>query len=355
MRKIFLGTTALAVASLASGAALAAGPELKISGAMDYAYVVQDGDSSTANTDGTDGASLFAGNSSNQMFFDFEATADNGLNYGGKVDWRFGNNTIDEHYLFFGGSWGTLHVGGDDGVIDNTVPGGESVLGGDFLWDGNNGVYATGAFAEFGPTLTTGTDDTNKFSYYSPSFAGLTVNASYIPSTDGGAAYTTSTTGGDNAGFEGSVRYDGTFGDVGVAAGVGYAMAEASDSNLEDSEGLMAGATVSFAGFSLGAGYGDNYDTGLAKNSQADAGGWWNVAASYSFGKASVGVGYAEGETSTGAATEDDGEYIGITADYAVAEGLKAYAEYGASEATVGATNVTSETDYFLLGTTVSF
>ncbi len=365
MKKVLYGTSAIVAASLVSGAAFAEAPELSISGASDWAYVVSDQDG-PGNGDGVDGDSLNIGNSSTQLIFGAEGTADNGLTYGARIDWRTGNDSLDEHYVYFEGGWGTLHVGGDDGVIDNNVPGGESVTAGDFLWDGNNQAGVGGAgTASTAATLASGTDDRAKFSYYSPSFSGFSVGASYVPDTTAAANFgmqagldnaTATGAGGNGAQYEGTVRYDGNFGDASFAIGLGYAHGEGGDS-FDDREGLMAGATVGIAGFNVGVGYGDNFDTNCGTGVVGcDAGGWWNIAANYGFGAATVYAGYMASEaTPSTAAGEDETDQFGFGVDYALAEGLKTYAEYLHVESDDASANTDAESDSIILGTTISY
>ncbi len=357
MTRNLFAATALATGTLTFLAApvAAEAPELTISGESDWAYVVQDVDG-PGNADGTDGDLLQAGDGATALYFEAEGTADNGLTYGAKIDWRTASDGIDEHYIYFEGGWGRMHLGADDGAVANTVVGGADVLGGDALYDGEHQVIAANGRAAIAVDPTADTGDTNKFTYYSPSFGGFSVAASYVPDTasTGLTAGVANGPAGNAGQFEAAALYEGSLGAADVAFGAGYMVGEGGDTN-EDNEGFEIGATVSFGGFSLGAGYGDNFDTGLAQNSNADGGEFWNLGAGYSFGAASVYAGYAAAQADDAAGNEDEADYFGLGADYALAEGLVAYAEYGHSTADDASANTEQEADYVLLGTTISY
>ncbi|MEQ8604952.1 MAG: porin [Marivibrio sp.] len=357
MKKLLIGSSALISAAAFSTAAFAQeAPEVSLSGQFDWAYVVQDTDGSGA-TDGVDGDDINAGNSGTHLIWDVNGTADNGLTYGARLDWRTASDSIDEHYISVGGGFGTVHLGADDSVIDNMAPGGESVLLGDFLWDGNNQPGSPSGAATAFATLAASTSDNPKIAYYSPSFSGLQIGVDYTPDSTEGNFTDGVQNGaqGSGAAFEGAINYSGDFSGVGVSAGIGYHAGEGGDS-LQDDEGLMAGFTVSVAGFGLGVGYGDNGDTGCAPNANnCDGGGWWNVGASYSFGAAGVYAGWMQSEVTNSALGDDELDQYGFGVDYTIAEGLSAYGQYMIQDGDDASANTSGETDSLILGTTVSF
>lgn len=360
MKKLLIGTSALVALGALPAIANAEAPALSISGAVDIAFST--GSDETAGS----GAGLGLGNSSTQLIFDWKGSSDNGLTYGARLDYRFQNSDVDEQYIYLSGGWGALHIGGDDGVIDNNVPGGESVLVGDFGFDGNNQINNPVGNANVAPTLDTGTDDNMKFSYYSPNFSGFSFGASYIPdvSNDPGNntgtgsgvnnSGTNGTARGDAPQFEGTLAYSGSFDAVGFSAGIGYAYQEGG-TGFEDATGLMAGATVSFAGFSAGVGYGDNGDTGCAAAANCEAGDWINFGLAYNFGPGAVSLGYAMAEQDINGLGSDEAQALHLDAQYTVAEGLKAYA--GVNVNTSEDASAQNEVGSYqgLVGLTVSF
>lgn len=358
MKKLLIGTSALVALGALPAVAMAEAPSLTISGAVDVAFSVGDNDRQGSN-DGVDGAGMGFGNSSTQIVFDWVGSSDNGLTYGARLDYRFQNTNVDEQYVFLSGGWGRLVVGGDDGVIDNNVPGGESVLVGDFGYDGNNQFSNQIGDASVVPTLAIGTDDAMKFSYYSPNFHGFSAGFSYVPNVNNGAATTGSgiaNNGSNNRGtapqFEGTLAYSGSFEAVGFSAGIGYGYQDGAD-GWEDNSGLMVGATLSYAGFSAGVGYGDNFDTGCRDNADCDGGHWINIGLAYSFGPGAVSVGYASAEADLDGADDDDSDALTFDAEYTVAEGLKAYSSLNFYDSDDG--NLESDSTQGLVGLTVSF
>jgi outer membrane protein OmpU len=298
MKKLLIGSSALVALGALPAVAMAEAPSLSMSGAVDLAM------STGSDSNGASGVGIGTGNGSTQIIFDWAGSLDNGLSYGARLDYRFQKNDVDEQYIFLSGDWGRLHVGGDDGVIDNNVPGGESVLVGDGGFDGNNHINNPVGNANVGATLDTATDDAMKLSYYSPNFSGFSVGASYIPDVNNSASQTGSgidnstvngVEGTDNPQFEGTLAYSGSFDAVGISAGIGYAYRDGG-SAYEDATGLMAGATVSFAGFSAGVGYGDKGDTNCEVNANCEAGDWINFGLAYSFGPGAVSFSYALAE-----------------------------------------------------------
>jgi outer membrane protein OmpU len=364
MKKLLIGSTALFAVAALSNTAAAEPTTLKMSGQVDVAYSILDNDTNVAATDGTDGDGIGFGNPATQIIFDWTGATEAGLQYGARLDYRFQSNTTDEQYVFFGGNWGRLVFGGDDGVIDNNVPGGESVLAGDYGWDGFHSAHTNAGTAGLVSTLDTGTDDAMKFSYYSPSFAGFSFGASYIPNPNSGSNTTgsgvsnTRTLGAagrsDGAQMEGTLAYSGNFDAVGLSLGVGYAYQDLGGSATDDATGLMAGGTISVAGFSLGVGYGDNGDTNCATGAACDAGHWWNAGLAYSFGPGAASIGYMETEDGTDGA-DDTIEGIYLDVDYRLAEGLQVFGGLQSLESKDISTGVENDSKQLIVGTRVSF
>jgi predicted porin len=126
-----------------------------------------------------------------------------------------------------------------------------------------------------------------------------------------------------------------TFGDVGVRLHGVYGLgdverdaAAGTAAELDDVGGYMIGGGFSYMGFTVAAGYGDAGDGGIAGNSNADNGSWWDVGIGYSTGPYTLAVGYFAGEESNVAGTADDEtDFITIQGQYNVAPGLDVYAE----------------------------
>ncbi len=371
MRKLLIGSSALVAAGIVTTPVAFAGeaPKVSMSGATRLAYVIRDEDG-PGTFDGNDGGAFQFANAGTEVRLDASGTADNGLTYGVNIDFRqpSGGVTVDEHYIFLEGGWGTLHLGGDDGVLDNMEKGGQSVQVGNWGFDVSQTILTSagveadiGAFASWAGI----TGDDAKIAYYTPSFGGFSAGVSIQPDANsitmptGTGQFGNGANGayGDTAQFEGAVNYDGSFGDVGVGLSFGAAYADGSDAGLEDKEALHAGATLSFGGFSVGAGIMDSGDTNVATGSGGDGQQYWSVGAAYSFGAGAVSTSYFNNEGDVeGDGIDSEIDIFTVDLQYTVAEGMTAFAQYYTAESTTGAgASVTSDVDAIVIGTTVTY
>jgi hypothetical protein len=369
MRKILLATSALVAGSaIAASASAAEAPTVTMSGGIDLYYAAETNDEAEATrTDEFQYAPA-----STELRWDVNAEADNGLAYGGRVEWRPMSDAIDEIWIDLSGSFGTVVLGNDDGVGDNTVPHAGSALVGSYGFDGS---YLAGSAANvgvaggYGPSH--GTADSTKISYYTPSFGGFSAGVSITPDDNMSGDTTTTanlTTGAvtsttaDNA-FDNHIElmasFSGDFGGAAVKVAGQYQMAEADVDTNEDIDTYEIGATVGIAGFTIAAGYFDNGDSGVAKTgTQADAGTGFDIGVGYSFGATSVSVGYLSTEQSDTDGTEDEYSNLSFDVEYTVAEGLSAYAgvQFAESDDTSDATDAGAEdSTAVVIGTRLSF
>ncbi len=179
MRKLLLGTTALAAAAtLSANVAIA---DVSISGYYEWKY--QSRGSDVAANDGTSNAT------DSEITVSFSNKTDSGLTIGmvTEIQADDGNTEIDEGSMSIAGGFGKFVLGGNDGASDNYAIDAQDVVGED--------INATGT-----TTLTlTDTDvesvdgDSNKISYHLPAIGGLTAGVSF---TDSG---TNSTTGAQDS------------------------------------------------------------------------------------------------------------------------------------------------------------
>lgn len=373
MRKLLIGSSALVAAGIVTTPVAFAGeaPKVSMSGATRLAYVIRDEDG-PGTTDGGDGGQFQFANAGTELRFDASGTADNGLTYGVNIDFRqpAGAFTVDEHYIFLEGGWGTLHLGGDDGVLDNMEKGGQSVQVGNWGFDVSQTILTSAgveadiiAFASWAGV----TADDAKIAYYTPSFGGFSAGVSIQPDRDGvtmpnGTGNFNSTTGGGGYGdmvqYEGAINYDGSFGDVGIGLSAGAAYSDAGDTTLEDVEALHVGGTLSFGGFSIGAGIMDSGDTNVAKGSNGDGQTYWSVGAAYSFGAGAVSTSYFSNEADEdGDGLDSEIDIFTVDLQYTVAEGMTAFAQYytANSIADQGAATTDSDIDAIVIGTTVTY
>lgn len=342
MRKILMTTTAALASTIAFSAAQAAEPTMTVSGAINYQYTTESSD-----TSGVAGVDQFQmGNSSTQLHFDVDAEADNGLVYGGRVDWRPASNGIDEIWIDIQGSFGTLILGNDDGAVDQ-VPGAVDVLVGSFGYDGDyaGGENSQQGSASVGFGSNFNTDDNSKIVYYTPSFGGFTGGFSHTPDDNNG---------GTEAVSELSAAWGGDLGGASLDLGAGYLFGS-STQGTEDISAYRVGAVLGVGDFSFGASYVDDGDSGIAKGSRATAGSGGNIAVGYNFGTGAVSAGYLATEVDDATGTVDEFDNLHFDVEYYLAEGLTTYAGVQFTESTDGSANLSDESTTVIIGAALAF
>src|SRR3954452_1646477 len=153
-----------------------------------------------------------------------------GLEYGGTIEFEADTNSTfntDESWVYLRGGWGEMRMGDLDGVVENSIIGGQTVAAGTGGIDGSDFVVAGIAGEGVFPTET---DDSTKIRYYTPSFGGFSLGVSFTPTVEtvGSGANNgqfiarksgPAAMGADNV-VEGALVYDGDFGGVGVKASI---------------------------------------------------------------------------------------------------------------------------------------
>ncbi len=366
MKKSLLGGTALVgAAALVGGVAAyaAEAPEWKLSGNMNFQfyYVDQDLNTNTWDTSWSDSAASFGSGSwyttggdpgiqdhgwyfgvdEAELQLNVSGSADNGLNYGFKIEIQVNTSdgtVADEARISLSGGWGTLHLGDEDGAEDTMNYGGENLMGATGGFDGDfddvlirnfrtaNGVEQVNAPSY--PTITGDTSDATKVTYYSPRFSGFQVGASITPTPMTGDGFKSDGAWENGIGL--GANYDNSFGNLNIQASAVYAAATSNNPGmLNDISAWSVGGIVGFGAFSVGANYADNGDSGIfIVPDESSESSYWNVAASFETGALYLSAGYF---SSTREFTDDTPdstfETIALTADYTLAPGLGVYAE----------------------------
>ncbi|MTI09317.1 porin [Curvivirga aplysinae] len=364
MRKILMATTAVSASVFALSAQAAEAPKVSVSGAIDIQYA-----SESSDTDGNGGTDNLGYEDANtQLIWDIDAEADNGLAYGGRIDWRPTSDSLDEIWIDLSGSFGKVVLGNDDGVSD-VLPGGTDPLVGSYAYDGGfvGGENHQVGSAALAVESQFNTGDEAKISYFTPAFAGFSAGFSFTPdssvtstttsanlTTGAVTSTTTDSTSYDNH-YELIAAYSGEFNGIGLDLGAGYYTADAATRNVEDVESFEVGATVAVAGFTIGTGYFDDGDSLVASGSSASAGEGYNMAVGYSFGATAVSVGYLATEVDDATGTTDEYDNLHFDVEYTVAEGLAAYVGVQLTESNDGSTGTSEEGQAVVIGTSLSF
>jgi hypothetical protein len=215
MRKLLLGTTALAAAAtLSANAALA---DVSISGYYEWKY--QSTSSDITKNDGT----TFGSDS--EIAFKFSNKTDSGLDLGLTVemfsDGDEANNT-DEASLSIAGGFGKLVLGQNDGVGDNygvassDLPAEEIVAG----------SGTTSGLTIYNADINGLSGDANKISYHLPAMGGLSAGVSFMNSGAAGSKDST------EFGAQYAMDAGGASVTIGFASGTTEAASQDTDSQV---------------------------------------------------------------------------------------------------------------------------
>ena len=179
MRKLLLGTTALAAAaSLTANAALA---DVSISGMIEWSY-----NSRSSNVAANDGTTF---GQDSDMQVKFSNKTDSGLTIGMTVDLDTDGNDVgankDETALSISGGFGKIVLGQDDAAADSYIIDESDLIAED------QAPSVTSATIGTSSSLSLQDGDSNKISYHLPAMGGLTAGVSF---TDAGAPATSADT-----------------------------------------------------------------------------------------------------------------------------------------------------------------
>lgn len=344
MKKVLLGTTALAAAALVSGQAAAQGPiSLGLDGYYENIFSYTDQDD--ANGKDFNGPAV---RHEGEIHFKGRATLDIGLTVGfeAQLEAITQGDQMDETYLYFEGGWGRVNIGAENSaayLMNYSAPSaGLGVNSPNFFIFSPQGLEGTSGFLN-------ATSDANKVTYFTPRFGGFQFGASYTPdltlSERGGVRNTfgldTDTAGDFKNAINLGANFVESFAGVDVAIAGGFEWAECelcSDGSTDDLHGYSTGANFGYAGFTLGGSWmrtnGYNASAGVfADNVQntfwdvglAYANGPWGVSFAYARSKGS-GTGLSSGDVFIPAGGDSDASSLfELGGSYALGPGVKIY------------------------------
>ncbi|MAM73654.1 porin [uncultured Tistrella sp.] len=359
MKKILIGTTALVAVGLVAGQASAAEKiKLGLGGYYQSFFKITDQDDIGATSYRTDSVVQ-----EGEIFFLGETVLDNGTKVGVQVQLE-GYTTgdqIDEHYVYFDGSWGRLLIGAENSAAYLMHYAAPSAIVGHGMATPNFFGFTTGD-NQTDLTYVNETSDANKLTYFTPRMAGFQLGLSYTPSLAGGTGGSSNSYGNltdDAAGrqeqiVEVGVNYVNKLGGVDLAVSGGYLKGslEADAIGADDLQVWSLGMNVGFSGFTLGGSY-INDNNGLEGNNDMDR---WNVGLTYAFGPYTVGGAYALStrEFANGAG-DDELEFYEFGGTYAMGPGVNLSAGVQFVNADSDRASARQEGTSFLIGTGISF
>ena len=316
MRKLLLGTTALAAAATLSANVAVA--DISISGYYEWKY-----QSTSSDITANDGTTF---GSDSEIKFSFSNKTDSGLTLGMATELLSdgGDVEIDESSMSISGGFGKLVLGGNDGVNDNygvastDLPGEEIYAG--------KGLTAND-IAIVNADISNMSGDANKISYHLPAMGGLTAGASFANSGPTGATDTTA------FGAKYSMSAGGAAITIGAATGTTEAATQDTDTQvmgIKVASGNITAAvsqsTYEAKAVAAVAGTADTTTTAtVAPISAKDQADEESIGAAVSF-KVNDGMTITvhTAETDDGQTTESYSN-AGIEIAYTVAPGLSAY------------------------------
>jgi hypothetical protein len=290
MRKLLLGTTALAAAATITASSALANPS--ISGYYEWKY-----NSRGSEVTALDGTQFL---SDSELAFTFSNKTDSGLDISATFELASdtADGTIDEASMTISGGFGKLVMGENDGVGDSYGVAESDIIAED---EAPSQVSATiGTTSDIGM----GDTDANKVSYHIPAMGGFTAGATFANGGEEGNADSTS------VGFKYVMDAKGNTVTVGAAA-------QTTENSNKDVETVNVGVRLDAgnASFIVSQGASESYDEEVQTN---------GFSATYKLADGTqLGVYTVNSEDEADADEEYDRS--GVEVQYTIASGLTAY------------------------------
>ncbi|WP_372002996.1 porin [Tistrella mobilis] len=372
MKKILIGTTALVAVGLIAGQASAAEKiKLGLGGYYQSFFKITDQDEVNGVEYRSDEMVQ-----EGEIFFLGETVLDNGLKVGVQVQLE-GYTTgdqIDEHYVYFDGSWGRVLLGAENSApylmhyAAPTAIAGHGVSSPNFF-NFSTGTNLAGRVGQAPSTLINNTSDANKLTYFTPRMAGFQLGLSYTPTVKAGVAAGQNGSGGGWSGSYGNtadnqpgqqeqiveigLNYVNKLGPVDLAVSGGYLKGsqEVDTAGFDDLQVWSLGLNVGFSGFTFGGSY-VNDNRGLDGNNDITG---WDVGLVYAFGPYKVGAAYANHQREFDVGGDDEIKFYEIGGSYAMGPGISLNAGVQFLDADSDRVSARQDGTSFLVGTALSF
>jgi len=340
--KKLLASTALVSVSLVGAPAFASDPlTVTVSGGIVTGFYFVDADD-VYSTDDTKVAI-----SARSLEINGEGTLDNGMVAGASLVLEMGDDegasanqgdevTFQEAFAYLEGGFGRVEIGGTDGAAFKMhytspwfVPG--NGVDSPNIFNSNALSSTSGTVAANSPSsYALITEDAPKISYFTPRLSGFQLGASYTPDAtvrdpfSNGFGVSPTAGAGIQEVFEIAANYAGEIGNVELGVDVYYVTGDG-PASAPDPEEIGVGASLGFAGFTLGGAYKETEDLWLGVASTPGAEEQvWTVGLAYKTGPWTVGAAIIDSEwtTSASANTPWRTEMIQVGGGYSLGAGV---------------------------------
>ena len=337
-----LASTALVSVSLLGAPAFASDPlTVTVSGGIVTGFYFVDADD-IYSTDNTKVAI-----SVRSLEINGEGTLDNGMIAGASLVLEMGDDegasasqgdevTFQEAFAYLEGGFGRVEIGGTDGAafkMHYTSP---------WFVPGNGvdspNIFNSNALSAASPTIAANspssyaliTEDAPKISYFTPRMSGFQLGASYTPDAtvrdpfSNGFGVSPTAGNGIQEVFEIAANYAGEIGSVELGVDVYYVSGEG-PTTAPDPKEVGVGASLGFAGFTLGGAYKETEDLWLGVASTSDSEETvWTVGLAYETGPWTVGVAIIDSEWTSSSSSNSPWrtEMIQVGGGYSLGAGV---------------------------------
>ncbi len=354
MKKILLGTSALAMAGAFAGQANAATWDLDWGGYFEASI----GYASVDSAPGTDFDGVDVAQDA-EIQFTPSITLDNGLTFGvdiqleGNASSNGTGDTIDESFAFVKGSFGQILIGSENsagykmsyGAPDVTWIGVNSGSLTAFIPNGQQNVFRGVGGSSFVEVARN--NDAQRITYFTPRFSGFQLGASYArDGNQDNSSQVDIDSGALHNIFDIGANYVNSFGAFDIAVSGRYGIGERSATATSpgaDPDVYAFGLNLGYAGFKIGGSYAAADESGSAD------GDFFDLGVSYTTGPWGASFTYSNGELDIGSERE---QYLaGVTYKLGPGVSAGAYAGYlDYEDQSVGST-LGGDVDGFVIGT----